>query len=725
MSVNSNEMLHGQVFQDDDLYHFERKFAPLFRGGPLVFWVFAFPTLLFTLIIPIIAAFTAGAPVFLVHLAGYSDLCAIPMVLLILPSYGHRWIWPVAKPIVEGGTDYNNRKPGMGGGYEKAGGIAWMGTVREGKQWGQPIFLTNAMLRAHLFFLGTTGAGKTQTMLGFLWSFLVMGSGFTLIDGKGDIATWHMICAMAWLSGREDDLLLVNYTTGDVTLWDKPIERQSITINLMSSGSLNTVSGLIKSLLGEAPKGDNKIWHDRTVSFIEAVLTPLVYLRDHHNFQLSTQTLREYIYLPAIKDLRHKKLKINGRERTFPDIPDRAIDPIRTYLNNLPGYKDTPPPDYANDPQNQAAAQQMPQVPGSEEENKQHGFVTMQLIRSLNSMSDSYGHIFGTQFSELDWDDVALNRRIVITILPSLEKPPSDLEILGKIIVAGNKMMLARLLGNQISKGVDEAVDPRITDADHPYCLDYDEKASYMVEGEEDILAQGRSLGISVLVGSQDLPRLTEKSKAGAAAIASCTGFKGFMKLQDDESIQFAVKQIGKAWQRRVQYYKTSTGSMFSSRYADNSQMVEYAERVSAERLPAQKSGQMYLSYEGQYLSIATAYFPWPKLAEWRISHGAILHLEQIYGDQKVAETVPEPLNSVTREPYPGTPPSVPADKVLLPDPRDRPVVTALDQKTMQELTQAIARQFLAAMQPETPVKQADGNGGYVEEENLEWSNGD
>lgn len=715
MSVNHNEMLHGQVFQDDDLYHFERKFAPLFRGGPLVFWVFAFPTLLFTLILPHVL------PVFFGNLAGYSDLFALPMVLLILPSYGHRWIWPVAKPIVEGGMDYNNRKSGMGGGYEKAGGIAWVGTVREGKQWGQPVFLTNAMLRAHLLFLGTTGAGKTQAMLGFLWSFLVMGSGFTLIDGKGDIATWHMICAMAWLSGREDDLLLVNYTTGDVTLWDKPIERQSITINLMASGSLNTVSGLLKSLLGEAPKGDNKIWHDRTVSFIEAVLTPLVYLRDHHNFQLSTQTLREYIYLPAIKDLRHKKLKINGRERTFPDIPDRAIDPIRTYLNNLPGYKDTPPPDYANDPKNVEAVQQMPQVPGSEEENKQHGFVTMQLIRSLNSMSDSFGHIFGTQFSELDWDDVALNRRIVITILPSLEKPPSDLEILGKIIVAGNKMMLARLLGNQISKGVDEAVDPRITDADHPYCLDYDEKASYMVEGEEDILAQGRSLGVSALIGSQDFPRLTEKSKAGAAAIASCTGFKGFMKLQDDESIQFAVKNIGKAWQRRVQYYKTTSG-MFASRYADSSHLLEHTERVQNERLPAQKSGQMYLAYEGQYLSIATAYFPWPKLAEWRISHGAILHLEQIYGDEKVAETVPEPLDSVTREPYPGTPPSVPADKVLLPDPKDRPVVTAMDQKTILELTKAVTRQFQAAMQPETSVNHADGD---VEEENLEWSNGE
>ena len=712
MSTDSREMHRGQVYRDDDQFHFGRKFTFLFQGGPSPFLVFALPILIGNFILPNLVPFCS-------HWAGYADLFSIPASLLIWISYGYKPVWPVAKPIVEGGMDYNNRKPGMSGGYEKAEGIAWMGTVREGKKWGQPVFLTNAMLRAHLFFLGTTGAGKTQTMLGFLWSFLVMGSGFTLVDGKGDIVTWHMICAMAWLSGREDDLLLVNYTTGDTTLWDKPVERQSITINLMATGSLNTVSGLIKSLMGEAPKGDNKIWHDRTTSFIEAVLTPLVYLRDHHNFQLSTQTLREFITLPAVKDLRFKKLKINGRERTFPDIPDRAIDPIRTYLNNLPGYKDAPPPTDASDPQNQAAMQQMPQVPGADEENKQHGFVTMQLIRSLNSMSDSFGHIFGTKYSELDWDDVILNRRIVVTILPSLEKPPSDLEILGKIIVAGNKMMLARLLGNQITKGVDEDVDVRATDSDTTYCLDYDEKASYMVEGEEDILAQGRSLGCGVLVGSQDFPRLTEKSKAGAAAIASCTGFKGFMKLQDDESIQFAVKSIGKAWMRRIQYYKIQSGLM-PSRYADNSDILERNDRVDAEAIPAQKSGQMYLAFEGKYLNIASAYFPWPKLQEWRISHGAILHLEQIYGDQKVAEIVPEPLDSVTKETYPGTPPAVAADKVLMPDPKNRPAVNALSQKTLLDLSETVLRQLQSVQQSQVPPE--GGASNDRESESMEWS---
>lgn len=713
MSTNATEIESSRIFRDEDFFYPGRRFAQtFFQGGGIVFWCFALPPLLLILVLPNLLPQWFGS------LSGYADLISLPFLLMILPSYGHRVLWPVAKPIVEKGLDYNNKKPGMTNDYEKAGGIAWMGTVRKGKKWGQPVFLTNAMLRAHLFLLGTTGAGKTQTILGFLWSFLVMGSGFTLVDGKGDIATWHMVCAMAWLSGREDDLLLVNYTTGDTTLWDKPIERQSITINLLASGSLNTVSGLVKSLLGEAPKGDNKIWHDRTVSFVEAVLTPLVYLRDHHNFILSTQTLREYINLPAVKLLRHKRLKINGREKSFPDIPDRAIDPIRAYLENLPGYKDDAPPDYAQDPANQAAAAGMPQVPGSEEENKQHGFVTMQLIRALNAMSDSYGHIFGTRYSELDWDDVSANRRIVVVILPSLEKPPSDLEILGKIIVAGNKMMLARLLGKQITKGVDEPMDVRITDADHPYSLTYDEKASYMVEGEEDILAQGRSLGMSVLDGSQDFPRLTEKSKAGAAAIASCTGFKGFMKLQDDESIQFAVKNLGKAWMRRIQYYKNEFGMFTASTRADSSDIVEKADRVAAEELPAQKAGQMFLSFEGQYLDIASAYFDWPKLPEWRISHGAILRLDQIYGDTRQEAHVPEPLAEVTQEPYPGDPPAVPEAQALTPDPKSRPLVSAMDQKTLKDMVNEIQVLVNQVLQPPSTMQHQEESS----QENTDWS---
>lgn len=716
MSVNSREMRPEQVFTDDDWYHSSRKLAFLFQGGPVVFWWFGLLPLVIFLVLPNLVPAVFG------HLAGYADLVTIPLTLLISFSYGHRVIWPVAKPIVEGGIDYGNRNPGLSVSYEKAGGIAWLGTVLKGKQWGQPVFLTNAMLRAHLFILGTTGAGKTQTILGFLWSFLVMGSGFTLVDGKGDIATWHMICAMAWLAGAEDDLLLINYTTGDITLWDKPTARMSITINLLATGSLNTVSGLIKALLGEAPKGDNRIWHERTVSFIEATLAPLVYLRDHHNFQLSTQTLREYITLPAIKNLRHKKLLINGRERVFPDIPDRAIDPIRTYLSNLPGYKDDPPPDYANDPANQAAAAAMPQGP-SEEENKQHGFVTMQLIRSLNAMSDSFGHIFNTKYSELDWDDVVLNRRIVCTILPSLEKPPSDLEILGKIIVAGNKMMLARLLGSQINKGIDEPVDPRVTDADHPYSLMYDEKASYMVEGEEDILAQGRSLGCSVGIGSQDFPRLTEKSKAGAAAIASCTGIKCFMKLQDEESLSFSIKYIGKAWMNRHQYKKVNYGMFGMSRYNDSSQIQEYADRATNEQIMAQKSGQMYMVFDGRPLEIASAYFPWPKLPEWRMSHGAVLHIDEIYGDERIKDVAPEPLNTVTEEAYPGDPPAVDETKAILPDPRNRVTVSALDQRTIQELTDTVAAQYRAASaQAAVPMASSGDEGEKTSGESIEWS---
>ena len=128
MSVNSREMRPEQVFTDDDWYHSSRKLAFLFQGGPVVFWWFGLLPLVIFLVLPNLVPAVFG------HLAGYADLVTIPLTLLISFSYGHRVIWPVAKPIVEGGIDYGNRNPGLSVSYEKAGGIAWLGTVLKGKQ---------------------------------------------------------------------------------------------------------------------------------------------------------------------------------------------------------------------------------------------------------------------------------------------------------------------------------------------------------------------------------------------------------------------------------------------------------------------------------------------------------------------------------------------------------------------------------------------------------------
>lgn len=133
MSTNATEIENSRVFRDEDFFHPGRRFAQtFFQGGGIVFWCFAFPPLLLTLILPNLLPQWFGS------LSGYADLISLPFLLMILPSYGHHVLWPVAKPIVEKGLDYNNKKPGMTNDYEKAGGIAWMGTVRKGKNGGNP-----------------------------------------------------------------------------------------------------------------------------------------------------------------------------------------------------------------------------------------------------------------------------------------------------------------------------------------------------------------------------------------------------------------------------------------------------------------------------------------------------------------------------------------------------------------------------------------------------------
>ena len=83
-------------------------------------------------------------------------------------------------------------------------------------------------------------------------------------------------------------------------------------------------------------------------------------------------------------------------------------------------------------------------IPGQDQDTLlQHGYITMQLVRSFNSLSDTYGYIIKTAQAEVDMADVFLNRRILMVLLPALEKAPAELSNLGKIIVATLKTTMA------------------------------------------------------------------------------------------------------------------------------------------------------------------------------------------------------------------------------------------------------------------------------------------
>ena len=81
---------------------------------------------------------------------------------------------------------------------------------------------------------------------------------------------------------------------------------------------------------------------------------------------------------------------------------------------------------------------------------EQHGFITMQLTNVFGSLADTYGHIIRINLAEVDLKDVVLNRRILVVLLPALEKSPDELANLGKVIIASLKAMMAAGLGDAV-----------------------------------------------------------------------------------------------------------------------------------------------------------------------------------------------------------------------------------------------------------------------------------
>ena len=78
----------------------------------------------------------------------------------------------------------------------------------------------------------------------------------------------------------------------------------------------------------------------------------------------------------------------NQEPVSLADAPDLILEPIKNYINNLPGY----------DPAKKG--KQGSQVL------EQHGFITMQLTRVFGSLADTYGHIIRTNLAEVDLKDV-------------------------------------------------------------------------------------------------------------------------------------------------------------------------------------------------------------------------------------------------------------------------------------------------------------------------------
>jgi intracellular multiplication protein IcmO len=513
-----------------------------------------------------------------------TDFIGMSGFLFFYWAFHRRFNLPFRLPKYANMPDPRNSPPG-GGGPGKSEGILYLGNTSDADNpdCGQEIWFTNNDARTHILYLGTTGAGKTEGLKALVTNALAWGSGYVYVDGKADTDLWSSLYATARRFGRDDDLLVINYMTGNSD--DGSL---SNTMNPFSTGSSSYLANMVTGFMPEAG-GDNAMWKERAVALMFSLMPALTYKRDHQGMLLDISVVRDHIELKPIIRL--------SRDTT---MPERITGGLQGYLNTLPGYVDAAFDDEGNEKPPQ------PDQPMYDLQiaRQQHGYLSMQFTRSLQMLADEYHYIFKAQLADIDVLDVVINRRILVTLIPALEKSGDEAGNLGKIVANTLKGMMGATLGSQVEGAWEVAIGSKQTRSTSSFMSVFDEVGYYTARGMAVMAAQARSLGFSLVFASQDIPSMEKTIKQEARSITGNCNIKLFGRLEDPtDTKDFLQKHGGTFWALETTGMNARVdgiaGTFGSLNFVDNlgAGSVQNRQRIDYDHIRDQREGEITLTY--------------------------------------------------------------------------------------------------------------------------------
>ncbi len=523
------------------------------------------------------------ANAFGLYIAGVGGLYLAPAATLFLDiiiiAYTLYFFWLYTRdrtlafklPMGSKWKDGNNDGPGRNG---KPEGILYLGNIDKTNE---EVWFSNSDARTHVLFLGTTGSGKTEGLKSMVTNAMTWASGFVYIDGKADTDLWSSLSSLVRRFGRDDDLLVLNYMTGN-----SDTKAPSNTMNPFSSGSASYLTNMLVSLM-PASEGDNAMWKERAVSLISSIMPALTWKRDNQDIPMSVSTIREYLSLPNVIKLSREKI-----------IPEEIRAGLIGYLDTLPGFVGDA---YDDEGKVKPPGPDQPQY-DTTTASQQHGYLSMQFTRSLQSLGDEYGYIFDTQAADVDMVDVVLNRRILVVLIPALEKSSDETANLGKIVAATIKGMMGSSLGATVEGESSTVIENKPTQSSTPFMTVFDEVGYYTAEGMAVMAAQARSLGFCLVYAAQDLPALEKRVKEEARSITANCNIKIFGKLEDPtQTKEFFEKTVGSAIVMESSGFQLSGGAGTGSYHDTQQAQMQLRPRASYDSLRGFKEGQAIVTF--------------------------------------------------------------------------------------------------------------------------------
>ena len=483
---------------------------------------------------------------------------------------------------------------------------------------GEEIWASTSDLNKHALLIGTTGSGKTEAIMGQLFGFLALNSGGLMVDGKASVTTFGSAYKIARVFGRDADLLTMDYLTGGIDVAGLQKERRSHTYNPLAFGGPAQKSETMVSLLD----GGDPMWSGRAMAFVENVIPPLSYLSDRGYIVLNPKRLGVFSVLEVCENLiwfgvfrdMHGKLIFLTREPQFAgdwaELGARSGG-IKTYLEGLPGYSTGRPPmphrtaDMTDEEWRAIEQAFKPQGPaidpnGRTEVIKQHGFIQMQLTRSITNLAENYGFIYGAERGEIDFRDMVLNRRLMVVLLPALERSPENLRQLGKMTTLSLKAVLGSMLNTASEGNRREIIDGNPAASKIPFGAWLDEVGMYMAPGLAVVPAQARSLGVALFFGTQSIPDLMKADENEGKAILDNTAVKFFGRLTSDEKSDTARTAISMGGDVHVQvadqasFQRSATGLDGGLSFSGSSGLQTHAQ-IAYDDLARQENGEFHI----------------------------------------------------------------------------------------------------------------------------------
>ncbi len=433
---------------------------------------------------------------------------SLNLMLLVGPSaFIGRWVssvretLPFRVPITANRIDYSDRAPGSGRAtFRHASGIFLLGNALRSLY---ELWLSMRDMLTHVLILGTTGSGKTEAMVSLAFNALAMGSGFSYLDPKGAPRLPAQIYTLCRLCGVDDNFRVLNYMTGQ-GVRRGPVRLTNRT-NPYAYGTAAAHTQMLVSLI-PASQGDNAIFGQKAQALASSLLLALEWLSNKGEIALSVRTIRDWMALPRYIELAERR-----------DMPPAIHAALRAFLESL-GWKAGIP----IEKQPRSLPEQFAYA---------HGY----FAQVLSSLTDTYGHIYLEADGEVDMYDVVKNRRVLVTVLPSLEKSPEECKNLGKLTLSAIRNAISIGLGSRIEGTIEDVLESLPVASRTPFLSITDEYAAIGVRGYAECLTQGRGLGVSAIVGSQDYAGMKREDEIGAQQMVANTKLKFAMKMEDPQ----------------------------------------------------------------------------------------------------------------------------------------------------------------------------------------------